>query len=91
MRRWQLEARVATEASVSKTIARQAVSAVFDGISESLRRGEPVSIERFGSFTVRERSGRVGRNPKTGEVLVIEAARVPAFKASKALRAAVAS
>ena len=91
MRRWHLVAKVASEASVSKTIARQAVAAVFDEIADALRRGEPVSIDRFGSFTVRERSGRVGRNPRTGEELVIEPARVPAFKASPALRATVAS
>ena len=79
-------AKVASEASVSQTIARRAVAAVFDEIADALVRGEPVSIDRFGSFTVRQRSGRVGRNPKTGEKLVIEAARVPAFKASPALR-----
>ena len=90
MRRWQLVAKVASVAAVPKTTAEHAVAAVFDEIAEALRRGESVSIARFGSFTVRERSGRTGRNPKTGEALVIEAARVPAFKASKALRATVA-
>ena len=91
MKRWQLVARVASVASVPKATAEHAVGAVFDEISEALRRGEPVSIARFGSFSVRERSGRVGRNPRTGEELMIEAARVPAFKPSKALRATVAS
>ena len=91
MKKWQLVATVASKASVPKTKAEEAVEAVFGSISEALGRGEPVSISRFGSFSVRERSGRVGRNPRTGEELMIEAARVPAFKASKALRATVAS
>ena len=78
-------------ASLRKTTAEHAVAAVFDEISEALGRGERVSIARFGSFSVRQRAGRVGRDPRTGGELTIEAARVPSFKASKALRAAVGS
>ena len=91
MRRWQLIGLVAREASVSKVTAKKAVDTVFGAIEESLGREEAVSIERFGRFWVRQRSQRPGRNPLTGEPLVIEAAKVPAFKAAKALRASVVS
>lgn len=91
MRRWQLVGLVASEASISKATAKKAVDAVFGAIEESLGRDEAVSIERFGRFWLRERSERPGRNPHTGEPLTIEAAKVPAFKPAKALRASVVS
>ena len=91
MRKWQLVGVVASEASLSKAEAKKAVDAVFGAIKASLERGETVSIERFGSFSVRERSGRTGRNPRTGEALEIEGMKVPKFKASPVLRGVVAS
>ena len=91
MKKWQLVARVASDACVSKATAERAVDGVFGAIVEALGRDEAVSISRFGSFSVRERSARMGRNPRTGEELVIEAAKVPAFRPSRALRAAVDS
>ena len=91
MRRWHLVGRVASEASLSKATAKKAVDAVFGAIEDCLGNDEPVSIERFGRFWVRERSERPGRNPRTGEPLVIEAAKVPTFKPAKALRESVGS
>lgn len=83
--------RVASEASVSKATAKKAVDVVFDEIGEALRRDEAVSIERFGRFWLRQRQAREGRNPRSGEPLMIEAAKIPAFKPAKALRASVVS
>ena len=91
MRKWQLVGVVASEASLSKAEAKKAVDAVFGAIKASLGRGETVSIERFGSFSVKERQGRIGRNPRTGEELEIEGMKVPKFKASRVLRGVVAS
>ena len=91
MKKWQLVARVASEASVSKETAQRAVDGMFAAITEALGRNEAVSISKFGSFSVRRRSARMGRNPRTGEELMIEETNVPAFKPSKALRASVSS
>lgn len=91
MKRWQLIARVSAEASLPRTTAETVVKGVFDAISEELASGEAVSIPGFGSFEVKERASRVGRNPRTMEAMVIDARRVPVFKPSRALRQAVAS
>ena len=89
MRMWQLSAEVASKASVPELTAKCAVRTVFDKITEGLERGEIVTIAGFGSFSVRDRAKRTGRNPRTGESMVIGARRVPAFKPSKALREVV--
>ena len=73
----------------SKADASRAVAALTDIISDALQKGESVSLLGFGTFEVRERSERTGRNPRTGEELKIKAARVPAFKPGSALKAAV--
>ena len=65
------------------------VSAFFSTIQESLAAGENVQVIGFGTFEVRERAARVGRNPQTGEEIQIAAAKVPAFKPGKALKDAV--
>ena len=80
---------VATAADMSKTEAGDAVNAVFDSIKKALSDGGSVSIAGFGSFVVRDRKARMGRNPKTGEPLPIPASRAAAFKAGKALKDAV--
>ena len=85
MRKWQLVAAVSTAASVPKTTAELAVSSVFGEIVQGLERGEVVSIVGFGSFSVKDRAERVGRNPRTGQPVVIEARRMPRFKPAKAL------
>ena len=62
------------------------VETVFGSISEALVRGDRVELRNFGAFSVKEREARVGRNPKTGESVQVDAKRLPAFKAGKALR-----
>lgn len=84
-----LIAKVAETAELSKKQAALVVNTVFDTISESLSNGEKVQIIGFGSFDVRERAERKGRNPQTGKELVIPASKVPGFKAGKALKEVV--
>ncbi|MEA3242423.1 MAG: HU family DNA-binding protein [Pseudomonadota bacterium] len=80
---------VASSADLSKASATQAVDAVVDTITESLRKGDSVTLVGFGTFEVRARAARMGRNPQTGEELQIKASKAPAFKAGKALKDAV--
>ncbi len=75
---------------LSKKDAGIAVSAVFDAIGDALAKGESVSLIGFGTFSVKERAAREGRNPRTGEVVKIAASKAPAFKAGKALKEKVA-
>lgn len=80
---------VSIKANISQKDAEIAVKAVFDAISESLALKEKVQIVGFGTFAVKERAAREGRNPKTGESMTIAASKVPAFSAGKALKDAV--
>ena len=89
MNKAELVEHVATSADISKASAARAVEAVLAGITQSLRNAEPVAIAGFGTFDVRERAARTGRNPKTGAALAIDAARVPTFRAGKSLRDAI--
>lgn len=73
----------------SKKETKAVVDAVFEAIASSLENGESVSILGFGTFEVRDRAERKGRNPKTGETFICESRKVPAFKAGKALKEAV--
>ncbi|WP_026694421.1 HU family DNA-binding protein [Peribacillus kribbensis] len=81
---------VAQTAELSQKDASKAVDAVFGAISEALKNGDKVQLIGFGNFEVRERAARTGRNPQTGEEIQIAAGKVPAFKAGKALKDAVA-
>jgi DNA-binding protein HU-beta len=81
---------VAKTAELSQKEAAKAVDAVFDTILEALKNGDKVQLIGFGNFEVRERAARTGRNPQTGEEIQIAAGKVPAFKAGKALKDAVA-
>ncbi len=90
MNKTDLVQEVAGKAAVSKAVAEKAVNAVFDGIAEALSKGDKVSLVGFGTFSVAERSARVGRNPRTGEKINIAATKVPKFKAGKALKDKVA-
>jgi DNA-binding protein HU-beta len=67
----------------------RAVDAVIDSISRALKKGGTVSLVGFGTFTVKKRAARQGRNPRTGEAIQIKASKVPGFKAGKALKDAV--
>ena len=80
---------VASSADLSKASATEAVDAVVDTITESLSNGDSVTLVGFGTFEVRARAARMGRNPQTGEELQIKASKAPAFKAGKALKDAV--
>lgn len=91
MTKADLIATVAEKTGLTKREATAAVDSVFDTIRESLMSGEKVQLIPFGSFEVRHREKREGRNPKTGEKLVIPARRVAAFSAGKGLRDAVAT
>ena len=80
----------ADKAGLSKKDTETAVNAVFDVIAKALADGDKVQLVGFGSFEVRSRAARVGRNPKTKETIKIPASKVPAFKPGKALKDAVA-
>ena len=80
---------VASSADLSKASATEAVDAVVDTITESLRSGDSVTLVGFGTFEVRDRAARMGRNPQTGAEIQIKASKAPAFKAGKALKDAV--
>jgi len=80
---------VAEAADLSKAQAGRAVEALVDAVTGALKKGDQVSIVGFGSFLVRQREARKGRNPKTGETIDIPASKAPAFKAGKALKDAV--
>ncbi|NIR28391.1 MAG: HU family DNA-binding protein [Gammaproteobacteria bacterium] len=80
---------VAESANLSKAGATRAVDAALDTITETLKKGDTVTLVGFGTFEVRDRSARTGRNPQTGETIDIAASKVPAFKAGKALKDAV--
>ena len=81
---------VAEKAELTKKDADKAVSAVIDTITESLAKGEKIQLVGFGTFEVRNRPERTGRNPQTKETITIPASKVPAFKAGKALKDVVA-
>lgn len=80
---------MATSTGCSKADANRAVGALIEIISDTLQKGDSLSLPGFGSFEVRERAARTGHNPKTGEKLDIAASRIPAFKPGSALKAAV--
>ncbi|ABO67501.1 HU family DNA-binding protein [Geobacillus sp. G4] len=89
MNKTELINAVAETSGLSKKDATKAVDAVFDSITEALRKGDKVQLIGFGNFEVRERAARKGRNPQTGEEMEIPASKVPAFKPGKALKDAV--
>lgn len=80
---------VAGETELSKAAAGRAVDAVLDAITGELTKGESVTLIGFGTFLVRDRAARTVRNPRTGETKEVDATKVPAFKAGKALKDAV--
>ena len=90
MNKTELIEAVAEKAELSKKDAEAAITAVVEAVTEALSREEKVQLVGFGSFEVKTRAARVGRNPKTGEEIPISAAKLPVFKAGKALKDAVA-
>ena len=89
MNKTELTEAIASEADLSKASAGRVLDAVIDAISGALSKGDQVAIAGFGTFLVRERGARTGRNPRTGEPMEIKASKVPSFKAGKALKDAV--
>ena len=90
MNKTELIAAVAEKANISKKDSEAIVTATFDTIVDALKEGEKVQLVGFGSFEVKHRAERVGRNPKTKEAITIAASSTPTFKAGKALKDAVA-
>jgi DNA-binding protein HU-beta len=80
---------VANAGDLNKADASRAVDGVIAAVTEALKSGDQVTIVGFGTFLVRERGARSGRNPRTGETIHIAASKAPAFKAGKALKDAV--
>ncbi len=90
MNKTELIAAVAEKANLSKKDADAAISAVVASITEALSKGEKVQVVGFGTYEVKARSARMGRNPQTKKEIEIPATKVPVFKAGKALKDAVA-
>jgi len=86
MNKAELIAQVSEKSDMTKKDAEKAVSALLSTIEEALAGGDKVQLVGFGTFEVRERAARKGRNPQTGEEIEIAAARVPVFKPGKSLR-----
>ena len=80
---------MADSADISKAAAGRALDGLIDAITRSVKNNDPVSIVGFGTFLLRERAARTGRNPKTGKTIEIAASKAPAFKARKAFKDAV--
>ena len=89
MNKSDLASEVAKRTQLSKAKAWEVVSATFESIKTSLKKGQKVSLIGFGSFLVRNRKARTGRNPKTGAAIQIKARKVPAFSAGSDLKKAL--
>lgn len=89
MNKTELIEAIAASADIPKTTANKALDAVIDSITNALKSGDSVVLVGFGTFAVKERAARTGRNPKTREEIAIPASKVPGFKAGKALKDAV--
>ncbi len=90
MNKTELVAAVAEKAGLSKKDADKAVAAIIEAVTDTLKAGDKIQLVGFGTFEVRNRPERTGRNPQTKETIKIPASKVPAFKAGAALKAAVA-
>ncbi|GGD56435.1 hypothetical protein GCM10011357_10040 [Lacimicrobium alkaliphilum] len=82
----QLIDKIAAGADISKAAAGRSLDALTDAVTDALKSGDQVALVGFGTFSVRERAARSGRNPQTGATIQIAAAKVPSFKAGKALK-----
>ena len=89
MNKSELVDAIASGADISKASAGRALDSMVNAITESLTKGNPVALVGFGTFSVKDRAARQGRNPQTGATIQIPAARVPGFKAGKGLKEAV--
>lgn len=89
MNKGELAEAIAKKTDLSKAKASEVLNATFDSIKGTLKKGQKVSLVGFGSFVVRKRKARTGRNPKTGETIQIKARKVPAFSAGSELKKTV--
>jgi DNA-binding protein HU-beta len=89
MTKAELVSLMASKAGISKNVAEKALKAFTEGVTEALRKGDRVSLVGFGSFEVSTRAARKGRNPRTGQVIEIKAAKVPKFRAGRALKESI--
>ncbi|MFV0635462.1 HU family DNA-binding protein [uncultured Mitsuokella sp.] len=89
MNKTELVASVAEKAGLTKKDAEKAVNALFESVQQALVEGDKVQMIGFGTFEVKERAARTGRNPRTSETIQIPASKNPVFKAGKALKDAV--
>lgn len=80
---------VASGASISKAAATKAIDSLINGITKALKKGDKVTLVGFGTFSVRKRKARTGRNPRTGKEIKIPAAKAPKFTPGKALKQAI--
>ena len=90
MNKTELIAAVAEKTGLTKKEAERIVNATFETVAETLKKGDKVSVSGFGIFEVKTREARIGRNPRTKEEIKIPATKLPAFKASKTLKDAIA-
>ncbi|HIR07057.1 MAG TPA: HU family DNA-binding protein [Candidatus Pullichristensenella stercoripullorum] len=86
MNKVTLVAKIAEKSGLSKKQAELALGAFIDSVTEALKEGDKVQLMGFGTFEVKERAARTGRNPSTGETIEIPASKTPSFKAGKGLR-----
>jgi DNA-binding protein HU-beta len=89
MNKSEFVAAVADSAEMTKADAERAVEALFKVVKKALKSGDSISLVGFGTFSVRKRAARTGRNPRTGDTIKIKASKVPAFKAGKGLKDAI--
>ncbi|WP_241574209.1 nucleoid-associated protein HU-beta [Rosenbergiella nectarea] len=89
MNKSQLVDKIAADADISKAAAGRVLDAFIGAVTESLKAGDDVALVGFGTFTVKERAERTGRNPQTGKEITIPAGKVPGFRAGKGLKDSV--
>lgn len=89
MNKSELIEAIAASADIPKAAAGRALDAMVESITDALKQGDQVALVGFGTFAVKERAARTGRNPRTGDPIEIAAAKIPNFKAGKALKDAV--
>ncbi len=89
MNKSQLIEKISIGADISKAAAERALNSFIDAVTEEIKSGEQVALVGFGTFSVSDRAARTGRNPQTGAIIQIAAAKVPKFKPGKALKDAV--
>ncbi|AMG57808.1 nucleoid-associated protein HU-beta [Pantoea vagans] len=89
MNKSQLIDKIAADADISKAAAGRVLDAFMGSVSDALKEGDEVALVGFGTFSVRDRAARTGRNPQTGKEITIPAGKVPGFRAGKAFKDAV--